>query len=178
MTDTCDFFTSLTRLTRPTRLKRPTRLTRSTRLTRITSPPAFTLVNCATSLELMLQNFMPAICSLDHLHKIVALKAFVTFEETKMSSVLAVVLFLVPSLIYSQILDSTLQFLPCDNITFALDPTGFTGISRISCGLLCLISENCNAFTYNTTTCFIEDDSIVNETRVLAEDGCYATKGK
>ena len=44
VTDTCDFFTSLTRLTRPKRLTRPTRLTRSTRLTRITGPPAFTLI--------------------------------------------------------------------------------------------------------------------------------------
>ena len=43
VTDTCDFFTSLTRLTRPKRLTRPTHLTRSTRLTRFTGPPAFTL---------------------------------------------------------------------------------------------------------------------------------------
>ena len=46
VTDTCDFFTSLTRLTRPKRLTRPTRLTRSTRLTRITRPPAFILMCC------------------------------------------------------------------------------------------------------------------------------------
>ena len=44
VTDTCDFFRSLTRLTRPPRLTRPTCLTRSTRLTRITGPPAFTLL--------------------------------------------------------------------------------------------------------------------------------------
>ena len=44
MTDTCDFFTCLTRLTRPTRPTRLARLIRPTRLTRITGPPAFTLL--------------------------------------------------------------------------------------------------------------------------------------
>ena len=43
VTDTCDFFKSLTRLTRPTRLSRPTRHTGYTRITRITGAPAFTL---------------------------------------------------------------------------------------------------------------------------------------
>ena len=41
VTETCDFFTCLNRLTRPTR---PTRLTRPPRLTRITGSPAFTLL--------------------------------------------------------------------------------------------------------------------------------------
>ena len=73
---------------------------------------------------------------------------------------------------------SFLKFLPCNNISLTLVPNGLTDISRTNCGSLCLVSETCEAFVYNGTSCYIEDIGLVNETLVKEEDGCYATKGK
>lgn len=75
-------------------------------------------------------------------------------------------------------LGSTETYLPCTNISLALDPaTGFSGISRIECGARCLKEGLCDAFMFNASACLLEKSSLTEEVQVLAEHGCFATKG-
>ena len=69
-------------------------------------------------------------------------------------------------------------FLPCINISLTLDQDlGFSDISRIECGARCLQEATCEAFMFNSTSCLVEKSTLTDEVQVLAEDGCFATKG-
>ena len=72
--------------------------------------------------------------------------------------------------------NSTLAFLPCDNITLTFHST-FSDVSRIECSAQCLTTEGCFAFRFKDNICDVEVEGLPSETTVFAQDGCFATKG-